>query len=579
MVNRRFTQIATSDDEDEAPLQPPSQSKQQPKRKRMQLLYEDDDEEEEEDNNVKSKENKNNEEELEEEEEEEGEEEKEEALAEAKPVGDPVRVSGKGKNRRKHFHTLEYDTNHYTLEDPVLLIPEDSEQKPYVAIIKDITQRRDGSMMMTGQWFYRPEEAPKKGGGSWKPIDTRELFYSFHQDEVPAESIMHKCITHFIPPHKQLPKRKQYPGFIIQKVYDVEERKLFRLTDDKDFHSGKQKEINVLIEKTLRCIGNDLLDIETGQAPADQDHEVKNKRISMRKNISPLDVSMEEAENPTSDKHLKPETPGSCLNNASEHYRILMNFNALTGDAHRDKWLERMLQHIQYMCNSDGSTERDDKGLQNAKFSEIKNTSNNTSSDSRNDSQVKAEKVSKYFIWPDAAVPAIVALEKASHEALSSDFQKYNQKLRSLDFNLKSNALLARRLLNGELEPSKIVNMTPTELKEGLTDEEIAKKEPDELQNIQMTDARCSRCNKSKVGVRDIIRAGDSDRYQLECIGCGNSWYASRDEVSTLTIDGSTSKRSNGTVPFPIANSVDVEKKLPSPRESDKSAKDVEEEK
>ncbi|KAE9606562.1 putative BAH domain-containing protein [Lupinus albus] len=34
-------------------------------------------------------------------------------------------------------------------------------------------------MMMTGQWFYRPEEAPKQGGAFWKPIDTRELFYSF----------------------------------------------------------------------------------------------------------------------------------------------------------------------------------------------------------------------------------------------------------------------------------------------------------------------------------------------------------------------------------------------------------------
>ncbi|CAL0325076.1 unnamed protein product [Lupinus luteus] len=99
------------------------------KKKRMKLLYEEDDEEE--DNNEKSIEDKNNEEELQEE-----EEEKQETLAEAKPVGDP--------------------------EDPVLLILEDSEQKPYVAIIKDITQRRYGSMMMTGQWFYRPEEAPKK---------------------------------------------------------------------------------------------------------------------------------------------------------------------------------------------------------------------------------------------------------------------------------------------------------------------------------------------------------------------------------------------------------------------------------
>lgn len=41
------------------------------------------------------------------------------------------------------------------------------------------------------------------------------------------------------------------------------------------------------------------------------------------------------------------------------------------------------------------------------------------------------------FRWPDSAVPAVVSLEKAAHEALSSDFQKYNQKMRQLTFNLK----------------------------------------------------------------------------------------------------------------------------------------------
>lgn len=43
----------------------------------------------------------------------------------------------------------------------------------------------------------------------------------------------------------------------------------------------------------------------------------------------------------------------------------------------------------------------------------------------------------KPFLWPDAAVPAITALEKVSNDALSADFQKYNQKMRQLVFNLK----------------------------------------------------------------------------------------------------------------------------------------------
>ena len=124
---------------------------------------------------------------------------------------------------------------------------------------------------------------------------------------------------------------------------------------------------------------------------------------------------------------------------------------------------------------------------------------------------------------------------------------------------------------------------------------------------MQMTDARCSRCSQIKVGLRDIIQAGHGDRYQvlmlfhitsvpilgyihhdlllllcisininnhilisvlwiqLECIACGHSWYASRDEVSTLTID--SEKPAQGT------ESEDVEKNLTSPREAEKKAK------
>lgn len=58
---------------------------------------------------------------------------------------------------------------------------------------------------------------------------------------------------------------------------------------------------------------------------------------------------------------------------------------------------------------------------------------------------------------------------------------------------------------------------------------------------------------------------------QLECIACGHSWFASRDEVSDLTIDASNSKRSVGTAPWATAKFEDVEKKLVSPRESEKN--------
>ncbi|CAI0476280.1 unnamed protein product [Linum tenue] len=112
--------------------------------------------------------------------------------------------------------------------------------------------------------------------------------------------------------------------------------------------------------------------------------------------------------------------------------------------------------------------------------------------------------------------------------------------------------------------------MSPNELKEGSTAEERKTNEPEESVRMQMTDARCGRCNESKVGIRDIIQAGHEDRYQLECIGCGNSWYASRDEASMLTIDGPTTSKTVGIAPLATAKFEEVEKLL-SPRESDKA--------
>lgn len=61
--------------------------------------------------------------------------------------------------------------------------------------------------------------------------------------------------------------------------------------------------------------------------------------------------------------------------------------------------------------------------------------------------------------------------------------------------------------------------------------------------------------------------------FQLECHGCGNDWWTSRDEASTLTIDGPSS-RNVGTAPLATAKFEDVEK-LVSPREHEKSTNDL----
>ena len=92
MVNRRrLTRVATSDDEDEAPPRP------QRTRKRMRLIEEDNDDDE-------------------------NEEEKQQEVPElpqpaedAKPLGEPVRVSGKGRGRKRHYDSFEFDGIQYTL--------------------------------------------------------------------------------------------------------------------------------------------------------------------------------------------------------------------------------------------------------------------------------------------------------------------------------------------------------------------------------------------------------------------------------------------------------------------------------
>ncbi|CAH8383332.1 unnamed protein product [Eruca vesicaria subsp. sativa] len=177
-----------------------------------------------------------------------------------KLVGGPVKVMGGGRGRKTHYRQFEYGGNRYGLEDSMLLNQGHYSPMPYVAIIKDITQKQNGRIRILVQWFYRQEEAKKKGGGYWKVNDKRGLFYSFHRGEAPAESVMHRCMVYFVPAHKQLPKRRDNPGFIVQKVYDTDEKKLRNLTD-KDYEVAKQHEIDILVEKSISRLG-DLPDLE-----------------------------------------------------------------------------------------------------------------------------------------------------------------------------------------------------------------------------------------------------------------------------------------------------------------------------
>ncbi|KAL8138919.1 hypothetical protein V2J09_004920 [Rumex salicifolius] len=331
-------------------------------------------------------------------------ESEEEEPEEATPIGKVVRVSGLGEQKVKHYRAFEYARSRYVLEDPVLLSPEDESLKPYVAIIKDITENiSNGMMMLTCQCFYRPEDARKEGGGTCQACDSRELYYTFHIEEFGAESVMHKCVVNYVPLHKQLPNRRQFPGFIVQRVYDTENRELYELTDEK-FEDTRRLEIDRLLNETKKRIGD----------------------------LSELDMDVEREHRST---NLSPGSKSKKDEEESKFQIILANFHALTKESRRDYWLRKLLQSVEYVCNSSGS------------------------------SQSSAKKDENRVIWPDSAVSAVTAVERTSNKEYSTYISKYNAKMRSLDFNLKKNALLALRLLKGELTPSVILNMSPNELK------------------------------------------------------------------------------------------------------------------
>uniref|UniRef100_A0A1D1ZLX8 Protein polybromo-1 n=1 Tax=Anthurium amnicola TaxID=1678845 RepID=A0A1D1ZLX8_9ARAE len=433
----------------------------------------------------------------------------------AKPVGDVIWVQGEGDRRKEYYATFDFNGDQYQLGDSVLISPEDAEQKPGVAIIREITRDSEGNVMVTGQLFYRPEEAAKKGSGNWQVEDTRELFYTFSHDELPAESVMHKCVVHFVPPRKQLPSRAEHPGFIVRKVYDTNRRRLWKITD-KDYEDDKQHEISLLIEKTRERLG---------ELP-NRDDALNDKWNLRKESLVPVDVSRVDTASAKSSSPLKAKK-------ASEVYLILKDFQVLTGDGSRDWWLDKLLHGIQFVCHLRGSASVEGRVMNSGSAYEISNVSAVI-----DESENMASNASEHIVWPDDAVPVVAALEKAVHEALCSDFHKYNQKMRQLVFNLKNNGILAKRLLKKELEPSVILNMDPSELKDGFTANEKRTQEPEQSRIIQMTDALCSRCTKKKAGVVEIVHTGRSgDRYQLECLGCGHTWYASRDAISSWTTD------------------------------------------
>ncbi|CAE6075010.1 unnamed protein product [Arabidopsis arenosa] len=212
----------------------------------------------------------------------------------AKSIGKPIKFTGKGGNKKCHYKIFEFHGKQYRLEDFVELVPENPNQKEYIAIIKDIYIReKDGLMKLVVQWFYRKEDIEEKDVGNWKSEDSREIFFSFHYDEVFAESVKYKCAVYFVPDDKQIPNRIQPSSFIVQMVYDNINKEMMKFSDE-SFDEEQKFEIDILVAKTISRIG-DLVDVEKVQMttiPRRRRLVRKCERMSTSKPISEKSKSL-----------------------------------------------------------------------------------------------------------------------------------------------------------------------------------------------------------------------------------------------------------------------------------------------
>ncbi|KAI3846165.1 hypothetical protein MKX03_022061 [Papaver bracteatum] len=222
-----------------------------------------------------------------------------------------------GKSYHSSFATKQF---RFEVGDATLIAPDDVNEKPKIAIIKQITEDSDGEFTVMCQYLYRPEDVSDRRGGVWERYDDRELFYSFLEEEVPSMCLMHTCIVHFVPSVDKIPARAQNPGFIVLRVYDHQEQVMWWIMD-RDFEKHKQVEIDHLLLKTQQLLGYDDTEMEGEKAGNDfEDGEIMEEEVD------------------DNQPHLPVEDTSVDMD------AILAN--ALTGDDVRDKCLELLFEEI-----------------------------------------------------------------------------------------------------------------------------------------------------------------------------------------------------------------------------------------
>ncbi|CAN6319094.1 unnamed protein product [Urochloa humidicola] len=117
---------------------------------------------------------------------------------------------------------------------------------PFIGLIRWIEKKEGGYPKLRVSWLYRPADV-KLNKGIQLNAAPNEIFYSFHQDEASAVSLLHPCKVAFLRKGVELPAG--ISSYVCWRVYDIDNKCLWWLTD-RDYINERQEEVNWLLYRT-----------------------------------------------------------------------------------------------------------------------------------------------------------------------------------------------------------------------------------------------------------------------------------------------------------------------------------------
>lgn len=120
------------------------------------------------------------------------------------------------------------------------------DRPPYIGIIRCLTTGKENKLKLGVSWLYRSIEVKLSKGAALKAAPN-EIFYTFHKDEIDAESLLHPCKVAFLPKGAELPSG--ISSFVCRRVYDIANKCLWWL-NDQDYINDCQEEVDQLLYRT-----------------------------------------------------------------------------------------------------------------------------------------------------------------------------------------------------------------------------------------------------------------------------------------------------------------------------------------